>query len=258
MPPVLGPLSPSPTRLKSWAGSSGTAVVPSHRTSSEHSSPVEPLLNHDAPPGLAEGGTRELGRPRRARASARVRATSTPLPAASPSVLTTHGPGQAAQIGQGLVDLAGVEGGEAGRRHAGLGQHLLHEGLGAFERAPSAPGPMTARPSARRRSARPSTSGASGPMTTRSASISSTGAASVASIGAGHARVARRHHHLGRAGQHMGQRVLAAPAADDADPHGTVIRPALTRWRRRRTARGPGRPRPGAPGTPICSDRKAT
>ena len=29
MPPVFGPLSPSPTRLKSWAGCSGRAVRPS-------------------------------------------------------------------------------------------------------------------------------------------------------------------------------------------------------------------------------------
>src|SRR4051794_12082635 len=49
----------------------------------------------------------------------------------------------------------------------------------AFDRsshAPSAPGPNTNRPLARNRSASPSTSGASGPMTKRSASISSGGA----------------------------------------------------------------------------------
>ncbi len=42
-------------------------------------------------------------------------------------------------------------------------------------RAPSAPGPKTSLPDDRSRSASPSTSGASGPITKRSASISSAG-----------------------------------------------------------------------------------
>ena len=92
MPPVLGPVSPSPMRLKSWAGTSGTARVPSQRTSSEHSSPtspssmtmVRPASPNAAPDSLAVTSWR---------ASSRVCATSTPLPAASPSVLITQGPG---------------------------------------------------------------------------------------------------------------------------------------------------------------------
>ena len=39
MPPVFGPLSSSPTRLKSWAGSSGTTVSPSTRQNSDTSGP---------------------------------------------------------------------------------------------------------------------------------------------------------------------------------------------------------------------------
>ena len=39
MPPVFGPVSPSPTRLKSWAGSNGTAVSPSQTTNSDTSGP---------------------------------------------------------------------------------------------------------------------------------------------------------------------------------------------------------------------------
>ena len=42
MPPVLGPRSPSPTRLKSWAGGRSTAVVPSHTASTESSAPTRP------------------------------------------------------------------------------------------------------------------------------------------------------------------------------------------------------------------------
>ena len=62
MPPVLGPVSSSPTRLKSCAGMSGTTRVPSQSTRSEHSSTLEPLLDHHGAPGIAEGGARELGR----------------------------------------------------------------------------------------------------------------------------------------------------------------------------------------------------
>ena len=47
--------------------------------------------------------------------------------------------------------------------------------LDPSSRAPSAPGPNTRRPAARSRSASPSTRGASGPMTNRSASTSSAG-----------------------------------------------------------------------------------
>src|SRR5580700_3756012 len=39
MPPVFGPWSPSRARLKSWAGSSGTAVTPSVTANSDTSGP---------------------------------------------------------------------------------------------------------------------------------------------------------------------------------------------------------------------------
>ena len=72
-------------------------------------------------------------------------------------------------VGEGAV----ARGRHARRRRA---RCFIH----AFEpssRAPSAPGPNTSLPCARSRSARPSTSGASGPITNRSASISSAGVA---------------------------------------------------------------------------------
>jgi hypothetical protein len=92
MPPVFGPVSPSPIRLKSCAGTSGTACAPSQSTSSEHSSPtssssmtmLRPASPNDAPDSLAATSRR---------ASSRVCATNTPFPAASPSVLITQGPG---------------------------------------------------------------------------------------------------------------------------------------------------------------------
>ena len=61
MPPVLGPVSPSPTRLWSWAGASGTARSPSHTASSDSSGPDEALLDHDRAAGVAEGRARQLG-----------------------------------------------------------------------------------------------------------------------------------------------------------------------------------------------------
>ncbi len=92
MPPVLGPVSPSPIRLKSWAGTSGTARVPSQSTSREHSSPTSPSSITTWRPASPKAEPDSLA-VTSARASSIVCATSTPLPAASPSVLMTHGPG---------------------------------------------------------------------------------------------------------------------------------------------------------------------
>ena len=92
MPPVLGPVSPSPTRLKSCAGARGTARVPSHTTSSDSSGPVMPSSITTVRPASPNDSPASLARTS-ASASASVGATSTPLPAARPSVLTTQGPG---------------------------------------------------------------------------------------------------------------------------------------------------------------------
>ena len=78
MPPVFGPWSPSRARLKSWAGSSGTAVAPSVTANSETSGPSRYSSITTVPHARAC-----------ARAAARSAVTSTPLPAASASSLTT-------------------------------------------------------------------------------------------------------------------------------------------------------------------------
>ena len=65
----------------------------------------------------------------------------------------------------------------------------------------------------------------------------------------GHARVARRDDDVGRARQHVGERVLAASAADDADPHAVAKETVCSR---------PGPTPTRRTGTPICSDRNAT
>ena len=81
MPPVFGPVSPSPIRLKSCAGSSGSAASPSVTTKRRD---------------LGAGRGTPRSRPGRtpaacASAAARSSVTTTPLPAASPSFFTTYG-----------------------------------------------------------------------------------------------------------------------------------------------------------------------
>ena len=113
MPPVFGPLSPSPTRLKSWAGASGTARAPSQSAKQRHLGPSSSSSITSGPANAARGA-----RARR-RARSGVRQTKTPLPAARPSAFTTHG-GRATASG-------------CGRRHAGRAHHLLGERLRALD-----------------------------------------------------------------------------------------------------------------------------
>src|SRR5690606_11747337 len=166
IPPVLGPVSPSPTRLKSWAGASGTARVPSQTASTDSSGPDipssittrRPASPKDRPLSLASTS---------AMASSRSVATSTPLPAARPSVLTTQGPGSVRRY-----STAGPTSSKVRWRAVGTPALATTSFIHAFDpssRAPSAPGPSTSRPAARSSSARPATSGASGPMTWASA-----------------------------------------------------------------------------------------
>src|SRR5438270_11614293 len=84
MPPVLGPASPSPTRLKSCAGCNGTTTLPSVRQKRDTSGPSRnsSTTTLRKPP---------LGPSACASASLRSSVTTTPLPAASSSCLTTYG-----------------------------------------------------------------------------------------------------------------------------------------------------------------------
>ena len=90
MPPVLGPVSPSPARLWSWAETSGSAVLPSTRAKKLSSSPSRnSSITSSAPASPKTRSAIMLSMA--AVASASVSATTTPLPAASPSALTTTG-----------------------------------------------------------------------------------------------------------------------------------------------------------------------
>ena len=81
IPPVLGPVSPSPMRLWSCASGSGRATWPSHSASSEHSGPVIRSSSTNGPSAARIAAS----------VSASSTGTVTPLPAWSPSSLTTTG-----------------------------------------------------------------------------------------------------------------------------------------------------------------------
>ena len=90
MPPVLGPVSPSKARLWSCAAASGRAVRAVDQREEAGFLARQKILDHDLGPGRAEPSLAERGVDRRVRLG-EVAATTTPLPAASPSALTTTG-----------------------------------------------------------------------------------------------------------------------------------------------------------------------
>src|ERR1700689_1315353 len=167
IPPVLRPVSPSPTRLKSCAASNGTTVSPSTTQNSDTSGPSRKDSSSTGCPSSSSPAAC-------ARAESRSAVTTTPLPAARPSSLTTQdgspagGPNRSRAAsnfaGLSTISLPAV------RTPAASITSLAN----AFEpsmRAASLLGPKQAIPASRTASATPSTSGTSGPMTTRSARI---------------------------------------------------------------------------------------
>ena len=125
MPPVLGPESPSPTRLKSWAGSIGTTVSPSTMHSSETSGPSRNDSNSTGCPASSRLAAC-------ARAASRSAVTTTPLPAARPSSLTTHAgsPRAGSEPVQRGVEVCGVVDDLAGCGAHARGRHdVLGEGF---------------------------------------------------------------------------------------------------------------------------------
>src|SRR5436190_23947331 len=84
MPPVFGPVSPSNARLKSRADGNGSAFAPSQRANTEISVPSNNSSTTNISPSDETAGSA-------ASSSSWVRQTNTPLPAARPSALTTHG-----------------------------------------------------------------------------------------------------------------------------------------------------------------------
>ena len=169
MPPVFGPVSPSPTRLWSWAAPSGSAVVPSHSANRLTSSPTR----HSSMTTLRPAGPMvpaSMKSAMAASASATVSATTTPLPAASPSAFTTIGAPRRRTNSRAASA-------SSKRSHRAVGmpaasQSSLVKLLLPSSRAAAASGPQHLMPAACMASAMPATSGASGPGTTRSTWLS--------------------------------------------------------------------------------------
>ena len=83
MPPVFEPVSPSPTRLWSWAVPKGSAVVPSHRQKKLASSPSRNSSDDDFRPRASKGPVEAVVY-RRQRFPRPSSPRSLPLPAAKP------------------------------------------------------------------------------------------------------------------------------------------------------------------------------
>ena len=158
MPPVFGPWSPSWARLKSCAASSGTALAPSQTANSDTSGPSRNSSMTTVPQAAAC-----------ARAAARSVVTSTPLPAARPSALTTYGGPSSARAASAWPLVSQVYASAVGIPAACMMclAYDLDPSMAAARRL----GPKQEIPDARSASATPATSGASGPTTTRSARV---------------------------------------------------------------------------------------
>ena len=174
MPPVFGPWSPSNARLWSCATRDRhRRRVPSHSTNSETSGPVSPSSITHVRPASPNASPERYARTA-SRASAIDSVTITPLPAASPSVLTTYRPGSVSRNANAASSSPAPK--RRGSRAVGtpaLDEHVLHPRLRTFEPGRRGRvGPNARRPGACTASTTPATSGSSGPTTTRSASSS--------------------------------------------------------------------------------------
>ncbi len=90
MPPVFGPRSPSSRALWSWEVASGSTSLPLTMQMKLASSPVRNSSITIRLPAAPKRSSHSMRRTASI-ASSRVSATTTPLPAASPSALTTTG-----------------------------------------------------------------------------------------------------------------------------------------------------------------------
>ncbi len=168
MPPVFGPRSPSRARLASRAGASASTRSPSQSASTDASRPSSrSSIRIRAPLSPKRCSTRQA---RTAwSASAIVSQTKTPLPAASPSALMTTRPPASAMLAWAAATVS-----QTVNRAVGTPASSMTDLANTFDpsrRALAAVGPNVRMPAASSRSARPATSGASGPITTRSAAI---------------------------------------------------------------------------------------
>ncbi len=165
MPPVFGPVSPSPTRLWSCAETSGNAVSPSMSAKKLASSPSRNSSTTSEAPASPNTFFTMMAS-MAASASDRVVATVTPLPAAGPSALTTMGtPASRTKL---LADRGSTKRPYSPVGIPCLAHRSLTKPLEPSSMAAAALGPKALMFSCLRRSTRPATSGPSGPTTTKS------------------------------------------------------------------------------------------
>ena len=219
MPPVLGPPSPSPQPLEVLGRGQGASRSAVAQHQQRALGPGQALLDHHPPAGVPEGLAGQLGVDVGLGLGQRV-GDQHALAGGQPVGLDHPGPGQAC-AGRPWPPPASPKTPNRAVGTPASASSSFMNALDPSSRAPSAPGPNTSRPAARSRSASPSTSGASGPMTNRSASISSGGVATLvmvwpSAVTAGDPGVARGHHHVGGAAEHQGQGVLAPARSDHA------------------------------------------
>ena len=139
MPPVFGPVSPSPTLLKSCAGSSGTTVSPSTTQNSDTSGPSRNDSSSTGWPGVEQAGRmRPRGVPvgRHHHALARGK----PVVLDHPRRVAAAGPEpiQRGVEAGGVVDDLARGGADACRGHHVLGERLRSLDPGGLLRRPEA------------------------------------------------------------------------------------------------------------------------
>ena len=234
MPPVLGPVSPSPTRLWSCAAASGSAFVAVDQREKARLLAGEEFLDDDLGPGRAEAALRRAPHRPRACASATVGGDDDALAGGQPVGLDDDRRALRGDIGlrRGGVGEAAIGGG----RDALAGAEVLHEALRAFERGGRGVGPNAAMPAASSASTRPRDQRRLRPdddeidplapaerderRRCRSAAI----AHAFGLLGdAGIARRAIEPVDQRRGGDRPAQRVLAPARADDQDPHSVTL-----------------------------------
>mmetsp|Transcript_21548 Transcript_21548/g.47288 ORF Transcript_21548/g.47288 Transcript_21548/m.47288 type:complete len:323 (+) Transcript_21548:841-1809(+) len=162
MPPVFGPVSPSPTGLWSCAETRGKTFLPSVMAKKLASSPAmyssittrDPALPKTLPTSMSSMASSAIFSSM---------ATMTPFPAASPSALTTMG--APCSFTYALAFSASSNTAYAAVSTLYLAQMSFMKALEPSSSAAALLGPKTLNPASLRESDRPATRGASGPTT---------------------------------------------------------------------------------------------
>ena len=164
MPPVFGPVSPSPARLKSRAGARAITSVPSVMPSTDSSAPSSRSSTTTVAPLLPKRPSTSIASMAASDSSA-LPHTITPLPRARPSAFTATRPSRSrahALAGAGAVKVSKSAVGIRASRINDLAKALL-----VSMRPAARLGPKTLKPASRSASPTPASTAASGPRMTR-------------------------------------------------------------------------------------------